>query len=318
MYTILTFVIYRVRVLVKMASVYSVGIAAHQLLGGIAVVLNSIEVLIFWRRNNPLSNFEIILLSLSVSDIIAGFSCIAIGSQQRILNSITKYDNKKVVRTLVEISESLGHFGVISSLLHVLLITVDRFLTVHFPVIQKKYSSKIKLKGFLAVIWVVSLSFPFFFNDLKLYYARRIFLVVSIIFISVFMVITYILILKKIFAVKKEMLKTLDAEEKRGGSKRREISQVKREKSSLVTSIGIWLCFVLCNYPVVYDILHQQKKDVSSLLWSLLCLNAVVDPVIYFLMAFFRKRTIRITFPALKRVQRNSKKRQDSNDLTAV
>ena len=116
--------------------------------GVLIALVNFIEIILLAKIKKK-KVYEIILLSLSVSDLMFGLSHGSV--------SIFYLANACKFEVLCEVFCTFFVFFNLSSILHLLFITVDRFIAILLPFKHKSYLSKKRFYTFLAMLWILAI-----------------------------------------------------------------------------------------------------------------------------------------------------------------
>ena len=118
--------------------------------GVLIAVLNVVEIIIITKIKRKKEIYEILLLSLSVSDCLFGLS--------NAFASIIYIASICRLKEMVETAYTLYTFFVLTSIFHLLFITADRLLAVLKPLKHRSYISRRMLYIFLAVLWILAVT----------------------------------------------------------------------------------------------------------------------------------------------------------------
>ena len=118
--------------------------------GLLIALLNVVEIIIITKIKRKKKIYEILLLSLSVSDCLFGLS--------NAFASIIYIANICRLKEMVETAYTLYMFFVLTSIFHLLLITADRLLAVLKPLKYRTYISRRRLYVFLAILWILAVT----------------------------------------------------------------------------------------------------------------------------------------------------------------
>ena len=113
--------------------------------GFAVVILNIIEIIIIGRLKRKKRIYEILLLSLSISDLLFGLSNVII--------SILLLSGSKKYQPL-EITYVTYFYSIATSILHLSWITVDRLLAVYSPVKHNSYVTRKRTKYIIIITWI--------------------------------------------------------------------------------------------------------------------------------------------------------------------
>ena len=259
------------------------------------VILNTVEAVLIIRCNSK-NTFDKLLLSLAISDILVGLSVAAF----KIID-LTTYDSLTWLGT-----EDCAIIFIASSnfsMLNLVLITVDRFLAVRFPIKHRILVTERRINTIIVLIWIVSAVSMIFLIIIELERKgtnESLFAMSGLILlIGAVMVVVYI----KIFYVISKRTAKVTVEGGQGNTiKIRSLVKVKKgphlvEKAVFITGGVVTFSFVMCTYPFAFDFLiHQSAHEISLAPRFLLLLNSLLNPLIYFFKGYLgSKRATRAT-----------------------
>ena len=115
----------------------------------LVVILNIAEIIFIARIKRRMRIYEIILLSLSVSDCLLGLSKAVIGS-------IFLSNSYKPEDDLLETALIAYMFFILASILHLIFIAVDRVMIVLIPFQYETIFTRKRLKIGIALIWILA------------------------------------------------------------------------------------------------------------------------------------------------------------------
>ena len=115
----------------------------------LVVILNIAEIIFIVRIKGRMRIYEIILLSLSVSDCLLGLSKAVIGS-------IFLSDSWKPKDDLLETALIAYMFFILASILHLIFIAVDRVMIVLIPFQYETIFTRKRLKIGIALLWMLA------------------------------------------------------------------------------------------------------------------------------------------------------------------
>ena len=115
--------------------------------GAAVALLNIIELYLLYQVRKR-KHYENILISLSFADLLFGISNV-------LVCTVFLADVEK--RGVLQIFNTTFFFFVVTSILHLLLIKLDRLWMVYKPIKHKIYFTGQRVKQALAVIWIVSI-----------------------------------------------------------------------------------------------------------------------------------------------------------------
>ena len=116
--------------------------------GVLIAILNIVEIIMIAKITRKKKIYEILLLSLSVSDCMFGISNVFV--------SITFIADLYTLTDLRETAYTFYVFFVLTSIFHLLFIAVDRLVAVLKPLKHKIYLSRRRFYIFLAILWILA------------------------------------------------------------------------------------------------------------------------------------------------------------------
>ena len=118
--------------------------------GLLIAILNIVEITMIAKIRRKKRIFEIILMSLSISDCMFGLSNVIVSSIY--ISNSKKYDE------LLETVYTCYTFFVLTSIFHLIFIAVDRVMIVLKPFQYETIFTKKRLKIGIAVLWITALT----------------------------------------------------------------------------------------------------------------------------------------------------------------
>ena len=231
------------------------------------------------RRNSShsIKPDQILLIGLCASDILLGTT--------GILHSAFMFLARRPPTKLLYAANYIYRFNVLSSLLHVLALTIERVMFVKFPFLHRSCRSR---SPFIigTIIWVLSIC-------LSIMPFTKLMMVLSPIIITcdVILIVAYVYILKKICQSIKTQASTRRVAQDKNVD--REVSQ-KGGKATLVCILVV-ASFIACTTPpLVWIIQHQhqfvgrfyiQQNIEDYIMITVLISKGAFDPLVY----IFRK-----------------------------
>lgn len=114
----------------------------------IVVVFNIVEIVLIKRiKPSKRKNFEYVLLSLSIADLLFGLSNVIVASI-----FVTEVE----IPAIVYFSYTSSFHFVVTSILHLVFIAGDRLTSVMFPIYHKVTITQTKLFRFIVLLWVLA------------------------------------------------------------------------------------------------------------------------------------------------------------------
>ena len=120
----------------------------HLTFGLLIAILNLVEIILIAKIKRKKKIYEVILLSLSASDCMFGLSNAFVSIPY--IASICRFQE------IVEAAYTLYVFFVLTSIFHLLFITVDRLIAVLKPLKHKTYLSRRRFYIYLAILWILA------------------------------------------------------------------------------------------------------------------------------------------------------------------
>ena len=239
--------------------------------------LNIAEIWIILKKKKILSNYERILLSLAIADALVSVAVVSGHSYELAIlqsGSFKKDKDWTKEKTYVEFGV---WFSILASMMHVLGLTVDRFIAIQYPFRHKIWITKTRMQIFLAVTWFVSLTsislLMFLLNLLTLKLVASYFAMSFSIVIAV----AYILIVKKVLV---DQNKTLGGVASLNTASQQREQQKKKEHRLVITCLIIVLAFLISVVPFSLYMM-VGKKEVVYVCILLIC-NSMANPLIFF------------------------------------
>ena len=253
--------------------------------GFVTILLNLIEIVVLIKRGSRKSSFEIILLSLGFADFIHGVGSLLDGTAG-LFEVLSPKSAVGAVGILYSAAWTTIAFSVWASFLQIFLITLERFTVVYFPIHHrvldsKKYKSKIAI----SILWTASIGMGLLF-----YFKKHIFIFCSLVgtmTLTVILIIIYGLIIRKVMIGNRQENHLNELYQQSPNNERQHL---------VVINSGIIIaCFILCSSPwMVYEIFRlakQQGMGTSRVVtYNILAINRLLDPLIYFLFSYHRKK----------------------------
>ena len=116
--------------------------------GVLIAVLNLAEIIMIAKIKRKKKIYEIVLLSLSVSDCMFGLSNVFVSVPY--IASICRFQD------LVETTYTLYVFFILTSIFHLLFITLDRLIAILKPLKHRTCLSRKRFYMYLAVLWILA------------------------------------------------------------------------------------------------------------------------------------------------------------------
>ena len=245
------------------------------------IILNSLQLHILVRKVQSKSNFERVLQSLAAADLISAVGFFMIG-----LTAFLVRIDLSIAVPLLYIFATALTFAITSSMLHILLITVERFIAVYFPIRHFTSITKGKIKCALIVLWSLSFLIPVISAGLQHHFSNPVIKILAacvLVYVGIICA-SYISIVTKIY----KSVKNGRQEQSQPIGHSRE--HIKQQSAIALNALAVTLSAVVCNYPWAFCLFSGRKEWRITIL-SVLGLSSVLNPLIYFLVSHFIKRT---------------------------
>lgn len=239
------------------------------LLGALLALLNLVEIVMIGNFKRKKKIYDIILLSLSVSDCTFGLS--------NVFLNIAALSEKCESEALSEATHTFYVFSILSSISHLIFITMDRLIGVLKPLQHKVFFRRKTIYIILAFLWILAIiistilqlldEFTETFNNFQ----ERMQLTLSIIILiaDMIMITSYSLILYQV------------------NYKRKVLSTKKKSRNLSLVCIATVVTFVLLTLP--YAITRILTGQVPFWANAILVTNSGMNSVVYFLRSEISK-----------------------------
>ena len=235
------------------------------------IIINLIEIVILMRNRKKLTNYEWLLLSLSVSDLLVGLSK---GIVTNLIRS-GKIDN------VTDQNMSMLWFSVACSLSHTVAITLDRLFAVAYPMKHRVLSTRKHTMLLLISAWSFGLIvFPIAFTSG--HGKVKLCLGILIIITSAVILMTYSFIIHKAVIKRRKFLSTST-----GHSSEQSI-KMKREFNLVCMCFVISLTFIAMTLPFSISSIISGEPPMA-LKFPLLA-NSMTNPLMYFFWRYIDRR----------------------------
>ena len=237
----------------------------YTIVPALVVVINIIEIGILVRNRKNLKNYERLLLSLSVADLLVGITFLASVLVQFKRGSYTPI--------------SVGFwYSITTSLFHIVLLTLDRAIAVLYPLKHRIWITAKFTKISIGMSWIFSLLTvtSSLLNRNKLVTKTVIGYMTDL---AIFMlVIAYSIIIYKV----------LIKRYRHGPLNRSNSLVTRRDLNLVVVSIFITATFAGFTLPFsIKTVTHNKENFVDMLV---IVLNSLTNPIIYFFWMFLQRR----------------------------
>ena len=267
------------------------GTVCLSVFGVAGIILNVCETYVIIRKYKRASCFEMVLLSLGCADIFTAIIFLAFGIMLGLgcISQKCGGHTKKVLPQLhiiVRYMKYVAAFGIFSSWMHVAFITIDRYLAVAYPLWHKISVTRLRVGLVLGGLWILVTSITIVFG--RVTNAKVVGYIFAVMNVSIIicMVIAYYFIVRKF---RRSQLSRARGNIKATDPTAGESTKGKKEHLVILNSVAVTLCFAICSAPMSVHILLDMKNFLLTFSF-IFALNSVMDPVIYFLFSYYRKR----------------------------
>ena len=246
------------------------------------IFINFVEIVILIRNRKRLTNYECLLLSLSVSDLLVGLTK---GSA----NLLVSMGNLQVAS---EQERLIVCFSVACSLTHTIAITLDRLFAVAYPMKHRVLSTRKNTIVLLIIAWSFSLLvFPIKFISMN---HVKVSLSVLIIVISLLILMTYSFIINKAVIKRRRFLLTTNSQSSEQSIK------MKREFNLVCMCFLISITFITMSVPFSISAIIDGEPSLNARF--LLIANSIANPMMYF---FWKCIDRKVTARRSKKIKQN-------------
>ena len=286
-------------------------VTVFTLLGFLAAVLNAVKTTLakqkIKRKKRRKSCLDLIQISLGTVNLMTGIFFLVSGTIHVTFLSYAlplRY-NIKLLHSVIFIA---GEFSLFSSLLHVILIMIDRLLVIFYP-LQHDTLGKSRIKIFIPLIWVLSGIATGLVNLSTNGFQLSAQIAAGILFVqfisSMILYCTYQRENRLMFAVGRhkspetdsngnKTIYTIRSIEKSPPDENNKIqivpctvlSQLKTRHRYVIRTFNIILLYLTCKLPIAVLPFFSRKLQghFEFFMTCLVTLNIVLEPILYFLM----------------------------------
>ena len=242
----------------------------------LGTVANIIVLIILHKKGTQRTVFDLTIASLSVTDLLTCLSGYGYAACELALYHFPHSRNdaseaSSISGTVLKIAS----FFFVLSLLHVLLITFQRFCAIFWPIRYRQVMTKTLIKKIIATMWIFllvlySVAFVLFEHKKDNPMNGIIIITFGGILLSIYIMIT----VKICLLLKKKQF------------------DWKAEHRVLLNSFGVTISYFACFSPYAY--LTLMKGNASSvefdLFMAITLVNFVLDPLFYFYLSYWLNR----------------------------
>ena len=246
------------------------------IVSALLIIVNLIEIYLIAKRRRHITTYEALLLSLSFADFLVGVSTVVFtagGGQHKF--------------TLDDIGSPLFFFTLMSSMLHLSTLTIDRAIAVVYPLKHRYWVSKTRIIIFIISLWVFSLaiSLPLVLTHRISTYKKTVFgyfmLVQSGVMVVSYAIIIYIAVIRR---RKRLQTSTGNRSNQQGNNMRKDLRLV-------LMSFTVVLSYTCLTFPfVVKTVTHRVPNYYEKLAFVI---NSMMNSLVYFFWKFLEQRAAR-------------------------
>ena len=242
----------------------------------LGTIANIFVLAILRKKGNQRTVFDLMIVSLSVADLLTCLSAYAYAVYQLVLYLLPQNTRGDTAASIIKSSLNIiTSFLYLLSLVHVLLITFQRFCAIFWPIRYRQVMTKTLIKKIIATMWVfllASYSVAKTFSDHKKENPINGVIIFALggTFLSFYMMIT----VKICILLKKKQFHS------------------KTEHRVLLNSFGVTISYFACFSPYAYLTLMREKFSAReySLITAITLVNFVLDPLFYFYFSHWLNR----------------------------
>ena len=251
-------------------------------IGLIAFILNVLVIVrILYQGLRTIHKSKVFIFSLSFADGIFSFGAIIHCLMRQEEIKLKSDSDRKIASLCIKIIFGLAF---VSSLLHITFITADRLVAIKYPFQHNIQFTHTRILKALAGVWLCSIfitSTHFWTSLVVIDWV----VTVGITLASCICIITY----AYIGVVTSQRKKTFTCTQYVTQQQQRALKSMK----TTYLSCFITIAYIVCNAPfAIANIIQRQHWDplVSMIVYMLITVNTMVDPIIYTLLEVCEKR----------------------------
>ena len=249
---------------------------AYLVVPALIIIVNVSEIYLIAKRRCHITTYEALLLSLSVADLLVGVSTIVVAA------GIAKKKN-----LLAIIGSPMFYFTLMSSLLHLSTLTIDRAIAVAYPLKHRYWVSKTRIVICIISLWVFSLavSLPLVLTYNVSAYKKIVFgyfmLVESVVMVVSYAIIIYIAVIRR-----RQRLPTST-----GNRSNQQGHDMRKDLRLVFMSFTVVLSYTCLTFPfAVKTVTHRVPNYYEKLAFVI---NSVMNSLVYFFWKFMEQRAAR-------------------------
>ena len=237
----------------------------------VVIIVNAIEISILFRKYKKLTNYEWLLLSLSVSDLLVGFS----------KGTLSVLYQTKILLSAIDDGMLPLWFSVACSVAHTFGITIERLLAVAYPIRHRLWSTNRNKALILIGAWSFGcLIFPI--NYMPGEEQIDVYIAILIIITSFVLLFSYSYIIHKVILKRRRLLS------KPSGLSLEQAINTKREFNLICMCFAISLTFVAMMLPAAISVMMNGK--ISTSVYFPMIANSMANPMLYFFWKYLDER----------------------------
>ena len=244
--------------------------------GTLTILLNILEITFILKKWRKIKPYEQLLLNLAIADfLVGGVWCGAVGYQMFNPRWIEETDLAFFIIGSIR-------FSIFSSGMNISAISIDRLVAIKFPLRHRLWMSKRNARIINAVTWTLIIictitytMLTHYYTELKYYLAAA-----KILSYGLFMIILNIFLMKEILSKPDNVIKTEQIR----------IHQQRRWERKVILICGLFVAsYIICTWPTCFELLLKKGTDTSFAAVTLIFVNSLIDPCLYFFKDFLRR-----------------------------
>ena len=248
-----------------------------------AIALNSVTIYAMTKTSSLPRNLKTLLLSLAVSDLGVGLIVQPLYIARLVMELQPNFENNSAYKTLLITLPIAVYLPSYASFFGVTALTVERFLAIH---LHLRYQELVTHKRVVAVvisIWVLSAILSLIRQLLP---GRENTLVIFATVDVVYLIATAVLYCKIYLAVRHHA-NQINAVQVQQEAQNGEMANAARLKKSTVTTLYLYLVFLVCYLPRICMFIASRILGYNALVGrfpygaTLVFLNSSLNPLIY-------------------------------------
>ena len=255
---------------------------------GLMIIVTNLVEIVYISRNKHKNTFEKLLLSLAISDLLVGITATVYKTSDFLLG--------KEPWLSEGVAAIVFMFSSIFSLKNLLVLTIDRFLAIRFPIKHRILVTARRTNILIISIWVLSCVGGVgsnLFLIFKLSYGNDYFMIISaalIISIGAIISAIYCCIIR--FLLTRQVTVAAKPGDEKVLQKIKGLFRgpQKAERTVLLSCIIVTVTFIICMFPFAIE--YMRFRNAETLTFAskmLIVLNSLLNPFVYFFNNFLRR-----------------------------